>query len=382
MQNFSENSGTFWLWQVYKWAVPIGILFCAGDLARDYAYFRLMGEHPALWPALRSQIIYFSFWIPAAPLPIWMLRRYPLSSPFRFRNLLIHISLYLAFTCVWVLHRYSWFPYDGDGGMRPALAYFFPRLMARALVNQARLFYIPLLVAGFAWHYYRTAVENSLRAAELREQLAVAQLQALKAQLHPHFLFNTLNSISSLIRTDQPAAEEMTVELGELLRLSLEYAGAQEVPLKQELDFVRQYLRIEKTRFEHRLEVRLDIAPETLDKAVPYLLLQPLVENSVRHGITKLKANGFVAVRSSLVNGRLILSVEDNGPGIPPSPPARTGIGLANTRARLERLYPGEHTFAVDSSPGAGTRITIHIPARASTPLEGQDFLLDAASAV
>jgi LytS/YehU family sensor histidine kinase len=202
-------------------------------------------------------------------------------------------------------------------------------------------------------------------------------------QLHPHFLFNTLNSISALLHRDAEAADQMVARLGDFLRLTLENSGDQEVTLEQELEFLRCYLEIEIVRFHDRLSVETEIEPQTLHARVPNLILQPLVENAIRHGISRQSAPGRLAIRASRRDGRLLLQVEDNGPGLAlisegGSAPAATtihtttgtgatrshtgGVGLANTRARLEHLYGAEHRLELTRATPRGMIVTLEIP--------------------
>ena len=181
--------------------------------------------------------------------------------------------------------------------------------------------------------YYSRYREGELRTAQLSAQLAQAQLQALRAQLHPHFLFNTLNAISTLVHKDPDIADRMIARLSDLLRLTLENIGVQEVRLAQELEFLERYLEIERMRFPDRLQVRMHIAPETLDAWAPYLILQPIVENAIRHGIAPRSTPGTVEIRADCKNDRLILEVRDDGPGISPDRNLKDGVGISSTRA-------------------------------------------------
>jgi sensor histidine kinase YesM len=210
--------------------------------------------------------------------------------------------------------------------------------------------------------YYQKYRERELRASQLEARLAQTQLQVLRMQLHPHFLFNTLNAISELIYKDPEAAERMIADLSDLLRLSLDTVGAQEVPLQQELEFLKKYLEIEQTRFHDRLQLQLEIAPDTLDARVPNMIFQPLVENAIRHGIAPYAAGGRIAIGARRVNGTLHLSVSDNGQGLPEN--LREGVGLANTKARLRHLYGNKHEFALHSTPGQGVTLELAIPFR------------------
>ena len=215
-----------------------------------------------------------------------------------------------------------------------------------------------------ALDYQRESREREIAAAQLQTQLAEAQLEALQRQLHPHFLFNTLNTISALMHRDVHAADEMLVQLSDLLRLTLDRVGTQQVALKDEVDFLKKYLEIEQTRFGDRLQVNIDVDPELLDAPVPNLILQPLVENSLRHGIGPRVGVGKVDVTASHAEGFLTLTVRDNGVGLSPDKlhAFHSGVGLSNTRSRLENLYGDRHRFEFQTPPGGGLLVTIVIP--------------------
>jgi LytS/YehU family sensor histidine kinase len=181
--------------------------------------------------------------------------------------------------------------------------------------------------------------------------------------LHPHFLFNTLNTISGLIRTDAAAADVMIDQLGDLLRMTLHTSCTQEVTLKDELDVLQKYLEIEQTRFGDRLRVTMNIQPETLDAQVPNLLLQPLVENAIRHGIAPNARPGWIAIHAERSASQLTIHIRDSGNGLPPERlmALNRGVGLENTRARLEHLYPAAYQFAF-SNLERGFCVTVRIP--------------------
>jgi LytS/YehU family sensor histidine kinase len=225
--------------------------------------------------------------------------------------------------------------------------------------------FVSIVLVAHAVSYYRRFRERELRAAQLEGQLAKAYLQTLKSQLQPHFLFNTMHSISALMLTDIQAADRMMTRLGDLLRMSLESVGTQITTLSRELEFVNCYLEIEKVRFAERLNVTLDIAPETLDASVPHLLLQPLVDNAVKHGISKLPARGEIRITANAQDGELQLDIKDNGPGFEKAGtfPA-SGLGLRITRERLESLYGQDHSMELLSLPGGGTITRVCIPFR------------------
>ena len=217
----------------------------------------------------------------------------------------------------------------------------------------------------------REAFELRVQAADLAQQLATSQLGALKMQLQPHFLFNTLGAIMVLIQQQRTAqAEAMVARLSDLLRLTLEDVEAQEVPLWRELEFLRLYLSIEQVRFEDRLKVRIVAAPALADTLVPHMVLQPIVENAVRHGLGQSEDTVTIQVEAAARNGSLALVVSDDGPGLGPGEPAHNGIGLANTRARLARLYGDRADLAVEPGPHRGVRVSIALPMRVA-PAEG-----------
>lgn len=221
-------------------------------------------------------------------------------------------------------------------------------------------------VIGFshAVDFYRESQERELAGAQLQARLAEAQLQALQRQLHPHFLFNTLHTISALMHRNVDAADEMLARLSDLLRLTLDGGTVQLVPLKEELDFVRKYLDIERTRFGDRLQVLIEAEPGTLDAVVPNFVLQPIVENALRHGIAPKVGGGRVDIDARREGDRLVLVVRDDGAGVRPErlEAARAGVGLGNTRSRLEHLYGDQHAFDFHAVSGQGVVVTIEIP--------------------
>ena len=226
------------------------------------------------------------------------------------------------------------------------------------------LIYWVIVSVGHAFDYYRRYQEREFRAAELEKHLAQAKLQALQMQLNPHFLFNTLHAISSLMHQDVEAADRMISRLSELLRTTLESTDTQEVTLREELDFLERYLEIEKTRFGKRLTVRMEIAPDTLEAQVPNLVLQPLVENAIRHGIEPHAKPGEIELRACRSEGRLLLQVRDNGAGLPSNHPPEEGVGLANTRARLQQLYGSAHRLDFTNVREGGLLVTVSLPFR------------------
>jgi LytS/YehU family sensor histidine kinase len=204
-------------------------------------------------------------------------------------------------------------------------------------------------------------------AAKLQAQLSEAQLQAIKMQLHPHFLFNTLNSMSSLMQrsesehADIQTATRMVNRLADFLRLTLRNAGTANVDLRQELEFLRCYLEIESIRFQDRLTFQMDIDPSTLNLRVPNLILQPIVENAIRHGIAPRSTPGKLEISTSKINGNLRIRIRDNGAGL--SNDFRNGAGLTNTRTRLQQSFGDSFRFSLENAPTGGTEAILEIPA-------------------
>ena len=222
-----------------------------------------------------------------------------------------------------------------------------------------------LVVLGhLSWTNYRQSRERERQAAALATELVQARLQALRMQINPHFLFNTLNSVSALIHEQPAAADRMIVRLSELLRQTLDRGDTQEVPLREEIEFLKGYLEIEQMRFQDRLRVHFAVEPATLDLLVPNLILQPLVENAIRHSIEPREEGGRVEVSVRLIGGELELRVWDDGGGLPAdaTAPGRAGIGLSNVRSRLAHLYGSAQQLAVRNAAGGGTEALARIP--------------------
>ncbi len=247
--------------------------------------------------------------------------------------------------------------------------------------HQSVITYWTILALQAGWNFYRgfeerraEAARLQVRAAELQTQLAGAQLGALKAQLQPHFLFNTLNAIVSLVRQGKNTqAEIMLGRLADLLRCVLEDAHTHEVPLRRELEYLRLYLAIEEVRFQDRLRPEVAAEDGLLDALVPHLCLQPVVENAIRHGLGRSATASRVAVHARRDGGTLVLSVEDDGPGLAPSAAGSSGIGLANTRDRLARLYGDGAALAVEPAQPHGVRVTLTLPYREPDAAPGEE---------
>jgi len=240
--------------------------------------------------------------------------------------------------------------------------------------------YFVVLAAGFARDYFWRFRERQMEAARLRDEavglearLADARLHALRMQMNPHFLFNTLHAVSSLVERDPAGVRRMIARLSELLRYTLEGSGSQEVTLREELNFLRRYLEIQQIRFQGRLIVTEFIDEDTLDAQLPSMILQPLVENAVKHGVNMIEACGRIELRARHVDGMLVVSIHDNGPGIEALPPeplsSSEGVGLRNTRERLEMLYGDGDRLSLEQSPLGGLIAKIRVPFHTSRDL-------------
>ncbi|MEO6213066.1 MAG: histidine kinase, partial [Vicinamibacterales bacterium] len=236
------------------------------------------------------------------------------------------------------------------------------------LVINAAYALVTVIAGNVALRYYRESRERALRAAQLETRLVAAQLTTLQQQLHPHFLFNTLHAISALMHRDIDAADRTLIRLSDLLRLTLERLGQQEVTLEAEMEFLRRYLEIEGTRFADRLVVRYDIQRDALDALVPTLLLQPLVENAIKHGVARQSGAGHISVSARRDHDMLWLEVRDDGVGL--SEDALTalqkGIGVSTTRARLQHQFGADYRFEFHRLP-QGVAVVVAVPWRTST---------------
>ena len=326
---------------------------------------RLGGKPIPFDVALRIQMPLALAWALVTPAIIWLGRRVP---PFGSPQwpLGVAVNLVSSIAVVFGLGMFFIVNTRAVQGVSPDA----PPLLLAALrsfvfwFSSDGLLYWVILAIDYGVRDYRESRERALRASQLETQLSEARLQALTMQLQPHFLFNALHTIGQLIRTAQPArAVQVVAGLGELLRRVLDGAATQEVPLKQELDFVRSYLDIEQIRFRDRLKVVLDPDPEALDATVPYFILQPLVENAIKHGIASRATVGRVLIGARRIDGTLHLTVRDDGSGLA-EPAGARGVGLANTSARLRQLYGDQASFEVVNMADGGVIARVVLPYR------------------
>jgi two-component system LytT family sensor kinase len=356
----------------YLVRIPPFVLFLLATVFGAYAgwqHVRSMvqqAEDPISVPlahGLAMRMPYWYAWALFIPLLQWLARRYPLERMRWVRGAAIQL---VGGVAIMFLHS------GVELGMQKLLPQWpfvmgspYPRTIEQFVVGSLSGSvgtYAILLCGVYCAAYYARYRERELAASQLQGQLAHAQLQALRMQLNPHFLFNALNSISMLVRGGRNGeAVRMLAGLGDLLRGVLEEERPNEVPLREELDFLTRYLAIEQIRAD-RLQVRMAVAPELMDARVPNLILQPLVENAIRHGIARSSAAGLVEIGARRENGSLLLSVRDDGPGLSAGEGGREGVGLTNTRARLARMYGDAQGLEMADAEGGGTLVTIRLP--------------------
>jgi sensor histidine kinase YesM len=350
----------FWWQFAIAWAV--GVVYFT---SQDYAYLPLERPHWLYLLGLNS--VQMTMWAILVLPALAFLTRWPLEGPGRLRRwaafvplmlLLVSLGLWLAFA----ISRKS-------AGMPPFSGKGYLGLLGRFFTLYFHFYFLTFLSALLVYHarvWRHRFHDRELQTSQLEAKLFQAQNQALRMQLQPHFLFNTLHSIATLMHADVESADRMITRLGDLLRLSLDRNGEQEISLGQELAFLGAYLEIEHIRFKDRLRVSIEV-PEALKSALlPTFILQPLVENALKHGFSKRSQGGSVAIRAREEKGALLLEVEDDGEG----PPVfhQDGVGLRSVRDRLQLLYGDQARFTLNGLPGRGTLAAMTLPLRLSGP--------------
>lgn len=351
--------------QWVAWSVAVGsaTLFALMFASEQYVYLRMHGASVPAAELVGVHLARWYLWAALAPFIFTVARRWRLGSGHRARRVAIQGAAAVGFALVHAV--LSALVERGIGVASGPLSLTLTN-QAAALFASDILIYGAIAAVYHALEYYHRYRDRELRASRLGAQLAQTRLQMLRMQLRPHFLFNTLNAISSLMHEDVETADAMLAELSGLLRLALDGDDSQEVPLRQEVEFTRRYLDIMRMRFGTRLEAAIEIDPAALDALVPNLVLQPLVENALRHGIAKRLDGGRVEVHARRVNGTVRLRILDDGPGLPAGWDQHRdgGLGLRNTRARLRQLYGASHRLALANRPGGGLELTLVVPFR------------------
>lgn len=349
-----------WLWIAF-WTV-LGLGFATQVFLAEQ---RLGTATSTWWSALRANLPEWYLWGLVSLIVVRLTRRFPIDRTSWRRHLTIHIGasfnlallhLFASVLLQRVFHAIAGEPYA-------VLSNLVDNFTVQYHWNV--IVYWGILGVAHAREYHRDREEHRLRAAQLAARLAQARLQALTLELRPHFLFNALNAIAELIHEDPDAAEQMVQGLGELLRRTLETDGAQEVALERELELAADYLRVEGVRFQDRLRVEYEVAADARSAQVPPMILLPLVENAVRHGLARHGGAGCVGIRARRVAERLELEVWDDGPGLAePAGSDRRGIGLGNTRERLAQLYGTASTFELVPGTPRGLVVRLGLPFR------------------
>ena len=319
------------------------------------------GPQGLAWEELVITVLQFTLWGLLTPGIFWLSRRISLTRSDWPRRILLHLGIALIVAILAHLLHLVIFQILLPGMRRP----FSPQrfLLGFRYLDELMVYFV-ILAAGFARDYFLQYRERQREAVQLRAQLAEARLAALRMQLNPHFLFNTLHAILPLVERDPPGVRRMIVRLSELLRYTLDDGDEPEVPLEQELRFLRSYLDIQQVRLGGRLEVHEEIEPEVLDALVPNLILQPLVENAIKHGVSQVEGTGRIEVRAWREREHLHLSVRDNGPGFTGDsmPGQGRGVGLRNTKARLEQLYGAAQHLVFRTAEDGGLLAQITLP--------------------
>lgn len=348
----------FWALVVAGWGVASVVY--ASHL---YLFHTLRGAETRFGFQLAEAVAHFGVWAALTPAVLALARARPLPSRRWPRHLAFHLGAGLAVALAQLaLHTvldHLWI-HGGAGGLA-GFAERFSKLFTRTGFANVLLYFALVVAVGAVEQAHR----RRLREAELQRHLAQAQLDALRLQLQPHFLFNALNSVSALIPEDAAAAQRMVARLSDLLRRALDPANAGEVPLSRELEAARSYLDVEEVRFQDRLRVEVSVPAELGGAAVPGLLLQPLLENAVRHGIARRPGGGRIELAAEARGDRLRLVVRDDGDGPEDAPRAGgLGIGLANVRARLVQIYGEDHRLELRELAAGGAEAMVEIPLR------------------
>lgn len=352
-------------WQHIKpWALAFGFWTLLGFSYAASAFISGLNEggDPSWSRSLGWNLTNFYLWMLLTPVVAWLGRK-GAAGWRRFWMLHVPCSLLLALLQTAVMLTIFWYMFGANPHMPADSLGDYLRIEAVYKIHLAIIMYWVLLAVLRGGESRRRLEDERLRNAQLETQLVQSQLQALRMQLQPHFLFNTLNAISALALSDPAQARLMIARLGDFLRLTLEERHASQIPLARELEFLHCYLGIQQVRFQDRLATHVHMAEDTLHAAVPNMILQPLVENALRHGLLPKSERGNLRISSRRTGDLLQLCVEDDGLGLPPDGPGE-GVGLGNTRERLKVLFGHAARLDLQRRSGGGTRVEIHFPFR------------------
>jgi two-component system LytT family sensor kinase len=354
-----------WILILCAWTI-VGLLFTV----REIVVAKVHGGHVSWVIVGTIELVYWNVWAACTPLVIALAKRFPLTGPRFVPHIAIHTVTSFMMAPLGSVTEYflsrvllqSVFRITDPGALR-LLPTFTVSVLSMSFTGVLTYW----LVVGLyqSVHFYQAAMERQTIAAQLETQLSHAELENLKSQLHPHFLFNSLHTIGVLMQEDVDAASHLLASLGDLLRMALE-RRENEITLQSELEFVGKYLEIEQTRFHDRLKVHMDVPSDLLGIYVPSLALQPLVENAIKHGISVDSAAGRLEIAAQRNNGRVSLCVRDDGPGPALGSRLRFGVGLNNVQSRLKQLYGDESSLELTRVNGRGCEAIITIPLRSS----------------
>jgi signal transduction histidine kinase len=354
-----------------RWTLAITVFWALVTLVTAQQLYELPAVQDSgisFWFVLARQTVFWFVWAAFTGLAIAAARAFPLHGtlPMLTQRAAVHLCAMLGVILLHLLIRLAWRRFMPDGELAGVPASFYRAGRSVAIVIDALLYWA--IVAGYsALSFYRRLRQHELHTAHLETQLAEARLAALRMQINPHFLFNALNSISTLVREIRTKeAVKALSELGSLLRTTLDESLTKgDVSLlRDELAFLDRYIALEQLRFHERLLVMRDIEPDVAEALVPTLILQPLVENAIKHGIGGRIEAGLLIITAHKRNGKLVVSIEDDGAGLPPhwSERPRYGVGLSNVRERLQTLYADRATLALEPRTPTGTKVTLAIP--------------------
>jgi signal transduction histidine kinase len=356
--------GHFWVRivvYIFFWTL-LGFL----NVSQTYFMRTTLGRPFDFWEALVYGLTDWYIWAALAPV-VWFLGRwFPLEQGRWVRHLPLHVVF--SFICAFVT-TLLFYPVMSFMSAHMEVPQPLWKRLEFSFMREVHLYlwvYWAILGVGHAIDYYRRFRERELSAAQLEARLAEAQLQVLKMQLDPHFLFNTLHAVTALVHKSPDSAEVMLARLSEMLRMSLEASNTHEVPLRDELQMLEPYLEIQRIRFGNRLSVEVKIDSETANALVPNLILQPLVENAIRYGIEPQAGAGLIRIEAKREGKLIRIRIADNGPGLPATggDSIREGVGISNTKARLRHLYGSSGEFSISNALPRGAVIALGIPCR------------------
>lgn len=367
----ADASGTTWR-RVPRWLLVFGFWTL---IVLAYSTRTEIRSGPSYWvpitwiESLKTAAAQFYSWGLLSVGIYWANRILPVRQDALLQRLLFHLPLSIVFTVAYTYLNYGLTIVLGAPPESNWLGGNVFETATRVTYRLGTFVYWAIAAISMAADYQSGLKDRQIHNAELERLLSEARLASLRRQLDPHFLFNALNSVSAYVESEPRRARLMLEQLGDLLRMSLEQAEEQEIPLERELAFVDRYVQLQQARFGDHLNVKVEIAPEALAATVPPLILQPLVENAIRHGVSKLTGPGWIELAAWRDDDRLRLRVRDNGPGLPAGwhPNRDVGIGLANTRERLRHLYgPREFHLGIGPDPEGGVCADIVLPFRAA----------------